>query len=257
MVLALDLITITRKIGRLSGFEINPEAEIQRVEIRGYQPCLVIDDFLLDVDEAVDFARIHAQEFQMQERGYPGSLFVPAQEKFASVQSFLRTRLSRELGFCRTGINLTSVFSMISKSPKELNWAQRVCHTDPRTEPGHSNLAGLIFLFDDEHLGGTGFYNFRNRRFLEEATKIAEDDMAAALAYLQENIAMYREPARYLTESCEVAELLAVVPPRFNRALFYSGDTPHSANITHPDLLSTEVEQSRLTLNFFASVVPK
>jgi hypothetical protein len=60
-----------------------------------------------------------------------------------------------------------------------------------------------------------------------------------------------------LTESCEVAELLTIIPAQFNRLIFYSGDIPHSAYIEEPELLSDDVDVGRLTLNLFASVVPR
>jgi hypothetical protein len=39
--------------------------------------------------------------------------------------------------------------------------------------------------------------------------------------------------------------------------IFYSGDIPHSAYIEEPELLSDDVDVGRLTLNLFASVVPR
>jgi hypothetical protein len=60
-----------------------------------------------------------------------------------------------------------------------------------------------------------------------------------------------------MTESNDVAELLCTVPARFNRFVFYSGDLPHSAAITAPDLLSDDPRKGRLTLNLFFSVLHK
>jgi hypothetical protein len=173
------------------------------------------------------------------------------------VYGFIRKTLSREMRFCRAGIKPSTFFSMVTLSPEELNWAQRMCHTDPQTEAGRANFAGLVYLFDNAALGGTGFYRFRNRATLERATAIGESDPAGALVYLKKHVPMYREPPSYLTASCEVAELLKVIAARFNRAIFYSGDIPHSAYISAPELLSNDVAIGRLTLNFFASVVPR
>jgi len=39
--------------------------------------------------------------------------------------------------------------------------------------------------------------------------------------------------------------------------VFYSGEIPHSAHITSPNLLTTDFRRGRLTLNSFISVVPK
>jgi hypothetical protein len=56
-----------------------------------------------------------------------------------------------------------------------------------------------------------------------------------------------------MTESTDLAELLTVVPARFNRLVFYDGSLPHSGHITHPELLSDNVSKGRLTLNFFTT----
>ena len=67
---------------------------------------------------------------------------------------------------------------------------------------------------------------------------------------------MFRYPPRYKNESNEAAELLDVVPARFNRFVFYPGDLPHSAFITDPALLSGDPARCRLTLNFFVNALP-
>ena len=54
-------------------------------------------------------------------------------------------------------------------------------------------------------------------------------------------------------ELSEVRELLDHVPARFNRFVFYSGDIPHGAFITRPELLSSDPQSGRLTLNTFVS----
>ena len=56
-----------------------------------------------------------------------------------------------------------------------------------------------------------------------------------------------------MTRSNDIAELLTVVPARFNRLVFYDGEAPHSGHITHPDLLSDDLSKGRLTFNFFAN----
>jgi hypothetical protein len=88
-------------------------------------------------------------------------------------------------------------------------------------------------------------------------TALQRDDPSAGLDILRERFEMFREPACYMTESNEAAELLDKVPAKFNRLVFYSGELPHSAWIEHPDLLSNDPRQGRLTLNCFVSAVPK
>jgi hypothetical protein len=73
---------------------------------------------------------------------------------------------------------------------------------------------------------------------------------------LEERVPPYRKPPVYMTESTEIAERLDLVEARYNRLVFYSGDIPHSAQISAPQLLTSDIRSGRLTLNCFASVRP-
>jgi hypothetical protein len=77
------------------------------------------------------------------------------------------------------------------------------------------------------------------------------------LNFLQEHFPTYQQPATYMHGSNEIAEQLYEVPARFNRFVFYSGDVPHNASISSPELLTEDCRAGRLTLNCFASVRPK
>ena len=83
------------------------------------------------------------------------------------------------------------------------------------------------------------------------------EDPDAGLDILRERFQMFRDPPCYMTGSNEAADLLEKVPAKFNRLIFYSGDLPHSAYISRPELLSTDPSTGRLTLNLFASAWPK
>jgi hypothetical protein len=74
---------------------------------------------------------------------------------------------------------------------------------------------------------------------------------------LEERFRMFRDPPCYMTESNEAADLLDVVPARFNRLVFYPGGLPHNAHVRHPERLSADLATGRLTLNRFVSALPK
>ncbi len=134
---------------------------------------------------------------------------------------------------------------------------QRICHTDPMPNPGRTVYAALIYLFEDENLGGTGYYRWKDRDLEENVAALQRGEADENWEFRPENYDMYRKPARYMTESNEIAELIKTVPARFNRLIFYWGGVPHSGSIVAPELLSTDVRKGRLTLNVFASVLPK
>ena len=147
--------------------------------------------------------------------------------------------------------------SMATLQPEELSNLQRLCHSDPRGRADRRNFAGLIYLFENEDLGGTGFYRWKEVELIKQATALEIEDPQRALAFLQEHFPTYNKPACYMSGSNEIAELLFEVPARFNRFVFYSGDVPHSAKITLPEQLTGDFRTGRLTLNCFASVRPR
>ena len=87
---------------------------------------------------------------------------------------------------------------MATKQPDELAPLQRLCHTDPRDRMYRRNYAGLVYLFQDEALGGTGFYRWKEQKRIEEATALELAKPGSSLDFLRENFDMYRETPEYI-----------------------------------------------------------
>jgi hypothetical protein len=235
---------------------LNPNPEIQASRITERETCVVVDDFLLNPEEAVAWACEHRDRFEMPERAYPG-LILPVEENHVhELQGFIQKRMSRLFPFCRGGLQFHSQYSLATLQPEEFSWIQRLCHTDPRLDPARVNYAALIYLFDNPEMGGTGFYRWKDPEFLADMAALQRDDPEAGLDILEKRYAMFGESPSYMTESNELAELLDVVPAKFNRLVFYSGELPHNAHITRPELLSPDPANGRLTLNCFISAIP-
>ncbi len=237
--------------------ELNAAPEIRSQRISEEHSIVVVDDFLKYPDDIVTFAHEHAAAFSVPEKSYPGLLFDVDDTAMAEIYRFFRASMTGYFPFLRGGMRLSTYLSMVTLKPENLSNLQRVCHVDPKTSPGRENYAALVYLFADERLGGTGFYRWRDRQLMEQATAIEMEDPAQGLAFLKAHYATFREPAAYMTASNEIAELLTMVPPRFNRLIFYPGHVPHSAAIARPELLTTDFRKGRLTLNCFASVIPR
>ncbi|MDH4055108.1 MAG: DUF6445 family protein [Gammaproteobacteria bacterium] len=236
---------------------LNRDATIDVRRIDGEQICVVIDDFLDNPHEIVEFAKLSRDRFTVPDKSYPG-LNMRLPEAFdVTLASYVKRRMARHFGFLRDRLTLFSMLSMTTFKANELSNLQRVCHSDPLAEPGHATYAGILYLFADESLGGTGFYRWRDRPLMEKATKLEMKDPVEALAFLQQHFPSYNQPPCYITESNEIAERIAVVPARFNRWVFYSGDVPHSAQVKYPERLSTDFATGRLTLNCFVTAVPR
>ncbi len=236
---------------------INPELTIEMVRISDAVACVCIDDFLLNPNSMVEYACAHSNEFVTVERAYPGVVLPVADDGMQAIYQFIRNEMSRLFSFCRGGIDFHTQFSLATLQPEEFTLIQRLCHSDPRLADDRRNFAALLYLFDDPEMGGTGFYRWRDVEFWHEISELLRDDPNAGREILEERFRMFRDPPCYMTDSNEAAELLDVAPPRFNRLIFYSGDIPHSAFIKHPELLSPDPSVGRLTLNCFASVLPK
>ena len=240
----------------LPGIRTNRDAIIRREKIAANYDCVVVDDFLQNPDDLVDFADKHVPEFSHAESGYPGRQLPVDSNAIAEVHRFVRTNMSKQHSFLRGGLNLWALLSMVTLQPEQLTGMQRVCHSDPNPNPRRKIFAGVIYLFENEALGGTGFYRWKDQDVRFRAATVEKQDAGSSLALLQEHFPSFRGPARYMTDTNEVAEHLITVPARFNRMIFYSGEIPHSGAITSPELLSTDVRKARLTLNIFASVLP-
>lgn len=236
---------------------INPDAAIELHPIDADNQCVVVDDFLLHPETVIELAEQHADLFSVPRHAYPGLVADININLTGDLRRYIQSKMARQFGFLRGGLDLTTVLSMATLKPEELSNLQRLCHSDPRTTAGRLNYAAVLYLFKDEALGGTGFYRWKDRPTMEKATELEMQDPEGALAFLKESFASFSEPASYMTESNDVAELLTMIPARFNRWLFYPGSVPHSAFISAPEKLTSDFRSGRLTLNCFASVVPK
>ena len=236
---------------------LNANAVVATQAIGDSHFCVIIDDFLKNPESVIDYAVANAADFEIPPMSYPGKVLDLSPIVTDGLRLSIKKHMARRFSFMRGGISTSNMLSMTTLRPEQLSNLQRVCHTDPRTRLDRANFAGLLYLFKDESLGGTGFYRWRDRKLMEEATALELRDPDKALAFLKEHCSTYNLPPCYITGSNELAELIDVVPARFNRWIFYSGDIPHSAYITAAEKLTDDFTTGRLTLNCFASVIPK
>lgn len=235
---------------------LNPDLRPTRHTIGDDAHCIVIDDFLLDPHALIELACARAAHFYVPPAGYPGLNHVLEAPLLTDFHRFIRRRMSKEFGFFRGNATLVTGLSMATLPPSKLSNFQRLCHVDPRDVGGRRKYASLVYLYDNEALGGTAFYRWKRPDVMARALEMEQHDSDAAAAYLARHSAIFSAPPRYMTDSNELAELLTVVPARFNRMIFYSGEIPHSGHITAPELLTEDFRRGRLTLNCFVSVVP-
>jgi hypothetical protein len=229
----------------------NPRPIIQLIPIPGHLPCVVIDDFLLEPQAMRDYAVQNRGRFTLAPPNtFPG-LQLPMSEAFsASFNEFFMQHVRRLLGARRTE-SIYSRLSMATLQPSELGLFQRICHTDPiTTHPNQCFAASVLYLFEDENLGGTSFYkptldkDELYRLFYSPNSpwcRMSNEEFTAELG---------SEPS-YQTGSNKYFELIKMIPPKWNRVIFYDAYVFHSAYIANPALLNGDPTRGRLTLNGF------
>jgi hypothetical protein len=236
---------------------VNPRAELRRERIADDAFCVIVDDFFLNPHVLVEYALQHGAEFSRPNIGYPGVQIRVNDDAMADIHRFVRSSMSRAYSFMRARIGIRSLLSMVTVPARELSFMQRICHIDSDAGAGREKYAALVYLFEDERLGGTSFYRWRNEALVWQGVRLLREDAGKGEAFMKQHFETFREAPRYMTGSNDVAELLLTVPPRFNRFVFYSGDLPHTGSIAAPELLSADPKRGRLTLNLFFSVLPK
>ena len=241
----------------LHPIRLNPNPDIQRERISETEFCVVVDNFLEDPHALIDYAADNSDRFDKPEIPYPGLMMDLDPGVLLDFTRFVLTPMRRTFGFLRGDATLATGLSMVTLQPAELSNYQRLCHTDPRDTRGRRKFASLVYLFENEDLGGTAFYRWKQPEIVVHGMALEYREPGSANNFLAEHSDVFRQPPCFMTESNDLAELLHIVPAKFNRLVFYSGEIPHTAYLARPELLTRDIRQGRLTLNSFISVFPK
>ena len=229
-----------------SPWRFNPQPRVQALDFAGGLRCLVVDDALADPAALREFAAANRERFKpAQLNAFPG-LEWPAEPGLeTALTEFFRQHV-RPLMPVRRLLRMNARFGLVSLAPHALSPPQWIPHRDGGwVEPKQAIAASVLYLFEDEALGGTSFY--------------VPKQPAASVGWLQHAAALL-EPKAFARESglergypaeSKWFQRVGVVPPRFNRMLFYDGRQLHSGDIAAPERLSTDPRDGRLTLNGF------
>jgi Family of unknown function (DUF6445) len=225
----------------------SPNPRIETIPIAGRHVCHVIDDALLDPDALVDYADAHLRDFvETRHNAYPGPELRMPDGFSAQLDAFFAQHLRRAFDVRRTE-RMYSRLAITATPPERLAPSQSICHVDRLSvEPQHRIVASVLYLFHDERLGGTSFYAPKHPP--EVILPMIEDSGTMDAETFR---ARYGIATGYMTDSNAWFEKLATVPARYNRIVFYEGTLFHSGEIAHPELLSRDPRQGRLSLNGF------
>ena len=234
-----------------SAIEFNAACRIDVRRLRDGSALVIVDDALATPEDLVALASDELPDMVPDARwNYPGiELSLPPADVEPCAR-FLKRHLRDNFGLSRVVWETYGRLSMVTTPPEKLTWKQRMCHVDANPGPEDERvIASVLYLFDDEHLGGTAF--FQPRPEAPPYLQLLEQNQPGPGS---EAFRFFQQPPAYHTDSNEFFELDQVVKPRWNRMIFYRGDVPHSSHITEPTRLSDDPRKGRLTLNGFYRV---
>lgn len=225
----------------------NPKMQVVATPLSNGQHCYVVDDVLLESERMVAWAAAQQAAFQpVGFSAYPGQFLLLPAELNAALESFFLAYM-RPLFDARRLVRSHTRLSMVTLSPQALRPAQWLCHSDHfGLEPSQSIQASVLYLFKNEGLGGTGFYE--PARPAEEMKALFDDAIKLSAADFATRYGL--EPG-YLQGSNPFFNRIGGVPARWNRMVFYDGTILHTSDIPSPQLLGGDPKRGRLTLNGF------
>lgn len=225
----------------------NPQMQVVATPLSNGQCCYVVDDVLLEPERMVTWAATQQAAFQpVGFSAYPGRFLLLPAELNAELELFFLAHM-RHLFDARRLVRSHTRLSMVTLPPQALRPAQWLCHSDHfGLEPSQSIQASVLYLFENEGLGGTGFYE--PARPAGEMKALFDD--AITLSAADFGVRYGLEPG-YLQGSNHFFNRIGGVPARWNRMVFYDGTILHTSDIPSPALLNDDPRRGRLTLNGF------
>lgn len=226
----------------------NPQPRVAPLPIAPGHHALVIDDALREPRRWIELAAQQRGQFaESPHNAYPGPELRLPDALSARLDEYFARHVRAALGARRT-LRMYSRLALATRAPAALEPRQWICHRDRLDpDPAHCVLASVLYLFEDEALGGTGFY--RPRRTEAETARLVHDSGQLAPA---EFAARYGLAAGYQTASNAWFEKTGAVAARFNRLVFYDGGAVfHGSDIGLPERLDPDPRRGRLTWNGF------
>jgi hypothetical protein len=228
----------------------DPHARIDTLTLDDGQRVHVVDDALAEPERLRAWVLDHADAFEpVGFSQYPGRyIMAPAIVQEDMRRYFLKQM--RPLFDARRLLRLHARFSIATQLPEQLRPPQWLCHRDHfGLDARQSIQASVLYLFEDDALGGTGFY--APARPAREMSALFNDAIRMSGDAFGQR---YGLSPGYITESNRYFQRTGGVSARWNRMVFYDGQALHSSDIAEPGRLNDDPQHGRLTLNgFFTS----
>jgi hypothetical protein len=221
--------------------------KVQAAPLYGGGHAFVIDNALADPQSMIQFATRARTAFARSALAAQPGLELQLTDSINSkFDNFFRVHL-RQFYDARRTLGCNTRLTMTTVKPDDLQPIQWLPHRyDHAVGEGESIVACTLYLFRDESLGGIGFYE--PQRSQRETMQLVQDCSELNSIDLERK---YRLARGYCTTSNEYFKLIRVVPPKFNRLVFYDGAAFHASHIVAGEKLSDSPLTARLTLNGF------
>jgi hypothetical protein len=225
----------------------NSSPQVRQLDLGGGHTCTVIDNVLAKPRQLVELAVRQRERFACNpDNFYPGVEQALTSEFDAGLAAFVERHVLGAFGG-RTSLAIATRLSLVTLPAHALSPQQSMCHRDAADcPPGEGACAAVLYLFDDERLGGTSFFKPRRtaldiEHLLYQARVLDSASFARVLG----------TPRGYFNGANPWFEQIATVPAKFNRAVFYDATGFHSGQIDAPELLNDDPARGRLTVNAF------
>ncbi len=225
---------------------LNPTLQVRTLDVPGTQEqVFVIDDFLLDPEPVLQFARNHAYFNPVGADGtfYPGIRdHMPA--PYTRVLEQLLNQGSHPFTCGQGPQRVTkSMVSLITQQASQLHDVQKMPHIDSSNDRAYAS----VHYLSAEPRGGTAIYKYRPTGTVQ----INQQNQEVVLAMMEQVKAQSQEHSGYINGDTSLFEKLVDIPERFNRLVIYKSNLLHSARLTHDKSISSSPDEGRLTVSSF------
>ncbi len=135
----------------------NPRATLQVAQFDDRHFCLLVDDFLLNPDELVQFTADRRAEFNSVDFSYYPGVYRMAPADLADRPTDYFQSQARRRFDARRCVEAICRYSIVTLPPQLLHPIQWLCHRDDvGLDARLSMQASVLYLFRDPELGGSG-----------------------------------------------------------------------------------------------------
>ena len=222
-------------------FALNDSISVHKIKHEDPEIVVyVIDDFLENPEELIDYAREKAYFGAVgdDKTAYPG-----IRDRLPSVyEQVLGEAVSLVFQTQKSTIS-RCMLSLTTLNPDQLSAAQKMPHVDAL---GDDQFASIHYLCDSSH-GGTAIYRYRPKNIV----RLRNDNHLVISEMMKKVGESPDEHSGYLTGDTSLFKRELLVEAKLNRLILYPSNLLHCAVLSSPRSLINNVSEGRLSVASF------